>query len=64
MALFYNELMHQYDYEREAAQTQVLFLAGQTSEAAQCVPDELVDEISLVGTESRIKGRVRAGSRR
>ena len=52
-------------YKAEADRIQELYLAGRKDEAAKAVPDEWVDEKSLMGPPGRIKQRYRAweGSR-
>jgi len=57
---FYNELMHRYGYGEAAARIQELYLAGRKAEAEAAVPDELADELSLVGPEARIRERFKA----
>ena len=57
---FYNDLARSYGYEAEARAIQDLFLDGRKEEAAAAVPDALVDEVCLVGTESRIAERIAA----
>ena len=57
---FYNDLFVQYGYEREAEQVQELFLGGQQVEAAAAIPDAFVDEVALVGSLERIRGRLDA----
>jgi hypothetical protein len=49
-----------YGYVEEAAKIQDLYLAGRKQEAIAEVPDELADEVSLVGPEARIRERARA----
>ncbi|MFP6837098.1 MAG: hypothetical protein VB948_13450, partial [Pseudomonadales bacterium] len=44
----------------EANKVQDLFLAGKKAEAVAAVPDQLADEISLVGPLERIKDRLQA----
>ncbi len=51
---FYNDLIKRYGYEEAAQKVQDLFLAGKRLEAAEAVPDELVDEIALCGPRERI----------
>lgn len=51
---FYNELVCRYGYEETAARVQELYLAGKKKEAADAVPDELVDEVALCGPRERI----------
>ena len=50
---FYNSLTQRYGYEEAAAKIQELYLSGMKGEAASG-PDELVDEIALVGPKERI----------
>ena len=57
---FYNDLVTRYGYEKEARAIQDLYLAGKKAEAAAAVPDELVDETSLVGPPERIRDRLQA----
>ncbi|MER3395910.1 MAG: LLM class F420-dependent oxidoreductase [Acidimicrobiia bacterium] len=57
-ANFYNDLLKRYGYSKEAEQIQELFLAGKRAEAAQAVPDELVDSMGLWGNDSRVAERL------
>ena len=57
---FYNSLTQRYGYEEAAAKIQELYLSGMKGEAAMTVPDELVDEIALVGPKERIAERLDA----
>ncbi len=57
---FHNEMAVKYGYVAAAARIQELYLAGRKQEATDAVPDELCDEMSLVGPESRIRERFRA----
>jgi F420-dependent oxidoreductase-like protein len=57
---FHNEMAVKYGYGEAAAKIQELYLAGRKQEATDAVPDELVDEMSLVGPVARIKERYRA----
>ena len=57
---FYNSLAQRYGYEEAAATIQDLYLDGKKGEAATSVPDELVDEIALVGPKERIAERLEA----
>ena len=54
---FYNDYAKRLGYEEAAAKIQDLFLDGKKAEAAMAVPDELVDEVHLVGDAARIKDR-------
>ena len=57
---FYNRLAQRYGFEEAAATVQDLYLEGKKDEAAAAVPDELVDEVALVGDRARIADRVAA----
>ena len=57
---FYNDLACRYGYEAAAKQIQDLYLEGNKREAIAAVPDELVDEISLIGPKERIADRLEA----
>jgi F420-dependent oxidoreductase-like protein len=57
---FYNRLVSRYGYEAEAAAIQELYLDGRHRDAAAAVPDELVDEVALVGPKERIADRLAA----
>jgi F420-dependent oxidoreductase-like protein len=57
-ANFYNELARRYGYERAAEQVQDLYLSGDTQAAVAAVPDDLVDEVSLVGSVERMRERL------
>ena len=52
---FYNAFARRLGYGDAAKEIQELYLAGRKREAAKAVPAELIDEISLVGTENRIR---------
>jgi F420-dependent oxidoreductase-like protein len=51
---FYNDLACRYGYEAAAHEIQDLYLAGRKEEAANSVPDSLVDEVALCGPRERI----------
>jgi F420-dependent oxidoreductase-like protein len=55
---FYNDLACRLGYEGPAAKIQDLFLGGDKAGAAQAVPDELVDDVALVGPPERIRERI------
>ena len=57
---FYNELAREYGFEEAAQRIQDLFLDGKQRDAAAAVPDELVDELALVGPRERIGERLEA----
>jgi F420-dependent oxidoreductase-like protein len=57
---FYNDLACRYGFEAAAREIQDLYLDGKKREATGAVPDELVDEISLIGPKERIAERLDA----
>jgi F420-dependent oxidoreductase-like protein len=65
---FYNDYTRRLGYEQAAVSIQELYLAGRKAEAVAAVPDQLVDDVALVGPESRVRERLQAwkaaGSRR
>jgi F420-dependent oxidoreductase-like protein len=59
-ANFYNELARRYGFESAADVVQDRYLSGDKEAAIAAVPDELVDEVALVGPAGRIRDRVAA----
>ena len=57
---FHNELVVRHGYGEAAAKIQDLYLDGKKAQAVAAVPDELVDDIALVGPKDRIKQRLAA----
>jgi F420-dependent oxidoreductase-like protein len=57
---FYNDLACRYGFEAAAKTIQDLYLAGKKDEAAAAVPNELADEVALVGPRERIRDRLSA----
>jgi len=57
---FYNDYCKRLGYEEAAVEIQNLFLDGKKMEAMAAVPDKLVDEIHLVGSEGFIRDRLSA----
>jgi F420-dependent oxidoreductase-like protein len=57
---FYNDLMCQYGYEREAKEIQDLYLGGNKRDAEKLVPAELLEWGNLVGPASYVKERIAA----
>jgi F420-dependent oxidoreductase-like protein len=57
---FYNDLACRYGYEAAAKEIQDLYLDGKKAEATAAVPDDLVDEIALLGPRERIADRLDA----
>ncbi|MDX3108288.1 LLM class F420-dependent oxidoreductase [Nonomuraea angiospora] len=57
---FYNDLARRYGYEKEAERIQDLYLEGKKDEAAALVPGELLESMSLIGSEGFVRDRVQA----
>ena len=57
---FYNDYAKRLGYEEAAEKIQDLYLDGKKAEAMAAVPDELVDDVSLVGPRDRIADRLQA----
>ena len=57
---FYNDYAKRLGYEEAAEKIQNHFLAGERGEAVAAVPDELVDDVHLVGPADRIRDRLAA----
>ena len=57
---FYNDYAKRLGYEEAAVKIQDLFLDGKKAEAMAAVPNELVDEIALVGPRERVTERLAA----
>ena len=55
---FYFNLACRYGYEDAAVRIQDFFLEGKRAEAAEAVPDQLVDEVALCGPKERIAERL------
>ncbi len=55
---FYNDLAARYGFEEAAATVQDLYLAGDKDAAAAAIPDELIDEVALIGPRERIAERL------
>ena len=56
---FHNDQVRRFGYAEAAERIQELFLSGRKQEAEEAVPDELCDEIALVGPPDRIRERYR-----
>jgi F420-dependent oxidoreductase-like protein len=56
---FHNDAVASYGYADAAKKIQDLYLSGRKAEAEAEVPDELCDEMSLVGPVERIRDRYR-----
>ena len=57
---FYHTLATRYGYGAQADRIQELYLAGDKEAAAKAVPDELVRDVSLIGTPGFVKERIAA----
>ncbi|MEM7250516.1 MAG: LLM class flavin-dependent oxidoreductase, partial [Pseudomonadota bacterium] len=57
---FHKDAMIRRGYAEAAERVQELYLAGRKDEAAAAIPDDFIDEESLVGPPARIKERYRA----
>ncbi|WP_182887869.1 LLM class F420-dependent oxidoreductase [Microbispora sp. H10885] len=57
---FYNDLARRYGYEKEAEQIQNLYLEGRKKEAEALVPRELLEHVSLVGSDGHVRERIAA----
>ena len=57
---FYTTYTTSMGYGEAAQRIQELYLAGDKAAAAAAVPDELIDEVALVGPEERIRERAKA----
>jgi F420-dependent oxidoreductase-like protein len=57
---FYNDYTRWLGYEAAAKEIQDLYLGGKRAEAMAAVPDDLVDEVALVGPRDRIRERLAA----
>jgi F420-dependent oxidoreductase-like protein len=57
---FYNNLARRYGFEKEAELIQDLYLDGKKDEAAAVVPRELLEKMSLIGSEGHVRERLAA----
>jgi len=57
---FYFDLVCRYGYEEAATRVQDLYLEGRREEAMAALPDELIDEIALVGSREKIRDSLEA----
>ena len=57
---FYNNLARRYGFEKEAEEIQDLYLDGKKDEAAAKVPQELLEKMSLIGSEGLVRERLAA----
>jgi hypothetical protein len=57
---FYNRAFQRAGYEDVAQEAQRRWLDGDRQGAAELVPDEMVAQTNLLGTDELVKGRIRA----
>jgi F420-dependent oxidoreductase-like protein len=57
---FYNDAYRRAGYQDAAAEVQRLWLDGHRDEAAARVPDDLVRQTNLLGTDAMVRDRIRA----
>lgn len=55
---FYFDLMCRYGYEEAATRVQEAYLGGRREEAMAALPDELIDEVSLLGTRDQVRDKL------
>lgn len=55
---FYNDLVTRFGYGEAAEKIQDLYLSGDKFSAVSLVPDDLIDEIALVGPKERVKDQL------
>ena len=56
---FYNDYAKRLGYEDAAVEIQDAFLGGRRKDAMAAIPEKMIDELFLVGTPDRIKGRLK-----
>jgi F420-dependent oxidoreductase-like protein len=57
---FYNKVVARMGFEDAAARIADAYLDGRRAEATAAVPDDLVDEVALIGSVDRVTGRLAA----
>ena len=57
---FYNDAYRRAGYEDAAVEVQRLWLDGRREDAAARVPDEMVLQTNLLGTDAMVRARIRA----
>jgi F420-dependent oxidoreductase-like protein len=57
---FYNDVLRRYGFEHEARQIQDAYLSGEKQAAAAMIPDALVEQMSLIGSEGFVRDRLAA----
>jgi F420-dependent oxidoreductase-like protein len=57
---FYFDLACRYGFEEHATRIQELYLEGNRAEAMAAIPDEMVDDVALIGSKEQIRDRLEA----
>ena len=57
---FYNQLVQRYGYEDAAREVQDLYLEGRKEQAAEALPPELIDRVSIIGPRDVVRERLEA----
>jgi F420-dependent oxidoreductase-like protein len=57
---FYNQLVQRYGFEDDARRIQDLYLDGKKAEAAEAIPSQLIDMVSLCGPRDVVRDRLSA----
>ena len=57
---FYNNLVQRYGFEIAAREVQDLYLEGKKTEAAEALPDDLIDMVTLCGPRDVVRERIDA----
>ena len=57
-ANFHNQVFRRMGYEKLAADVQKLYLDGEKDRATALIPDELVDDMHIIGTAGEVKEKV------
>ena len=56
---FHKQVFDRMGYATVADPVQELYLQGRKDEAAALVPDELIDEVTIIGDRARVRAQVR-----
>ncbi len=56
---FYNQMVRRYGFEEAAEEVQELYLSGRKEEAANALPAELIDAVTLCGPRDHVKARLK-----
>jgi len=55
---FHKQVFERMGYEKVAQEVQDLYLTGEKDKATALIPDELVDDLHIIGSESEVRERV------